>query len=209
VTTFHTLWRMFVKPNEPIKFRVTNEINYSHINSTYLFSLYIMMCINFPINVRLLEDNERGFPLIFTITLIESHTFSITRSNAVWRVSYSLLGRIFYVDFQCGLLNLLHQDLGLTEGVITFRGFMKLMLVIFACSCTFKQRSSLSDTIIKRHFRHRTNEFDKNKLPISERLFSNGRFTTFLSYVQTLYTVQCRYDTRKRLHEWRDPSCVF
>jgi hypothetical protein len=30
-----------------------------------------MMCINFPITVRLLQNNERGFPLISTITVVE------------------------------------------------------------------------------------------------------------------------------------------
>jgi hypothetical protein len=30
-----------------------------------------MMCINFPITVRLLQNNERGFPLIFIITVVE------------------------------------------------------------------------------------------------------------------------------------------
>jgi hypothetical protein len=29
------------------------------------------MCINFPITVRLLQNNERSFPLIFTITVVE------------------------------------------------------------------------------------------------------------------------------------------
>ena len=29
------------------------------------------MCIIFPITVRLLQNNERGFPLIFTITVVE------------------------------------------------------------------------------------------------------------------------------------------
>jgi hypothetical protein len=36
-----------------------------------LFSLYILMCFNFPITVRLLQNNEHGFPLIFTITVVE------------------------------------------------------------------------------------------------------------------------------------------
>jgi hypothetical protein len=30
-----------------------------------------MMCIIFPITVRLLQNNERCFPLIFTITVVE------------------------------------------------------------------------------------------------------------------------------------------
>jgi hypothetical protein len=30
------------------------------------------MCIIFPITVRLLQNNERGFPLIFTITVVEN-----------------------------------------------------------------------------------------------------------------------------------------
>jgi hypothetical protein len=30
-----------------------------------IFSLHIMMCINFAITVRLLQNNERGFPLFF------------------------------------------------------------------------------------------------------------------------------------------------
>jgi hypothetical protein len=51
--------------------KLTSTSLFSHINSTYLFSLYIMMCINFPITVRLLQNNERGFPLIFTITVVE------------------------------------------------------------------------------------------------------------------------------------------
>jgi hypothetical protein len=33
--------------------------------------MLVMTCINFPITVRLLQNNERGFPLIFTITLVE------------------------------------------------------------------------------------------------------------------------------------------
>jgi hypothetical protein len=33
-----------------------------------------MMYINFPITVRLLQNNERGFPLIFTITVVEFKT---------------------------------------------------------------------------------------------------------------------------------------
>jgi hypothetical protein len=38
---------------------------------TNLCSSYIMMCIIFPITVCLLQNNERGFPLIFTITVVE------------------------------------------------------------------------------------------------------------------------------------------
>jgi hypothetical protein len=30
-----------------------------------------MICINFPITVRVLQNNERGFPLIFKVTLVE------------------------------------------------------------------------------------------------------------------------------------------
>jgi hypothetical protein len=32
--------------------------------------LYTLICIIFPITVRLLQNNERGFPLIFTITVV-------------------------------------------------------------------------------------------------------------------------------------------
>jgi hypothetical protein len=34
-----------------------------------------MMCIIFPITVRLLQNNERSFPLIFTITVVELKWF--------------------------------------------------------------------------------------------------------------------------------------
>jgi hypothetical protein len=50
---------------------INKHVSFSHMDSTDLFSLYIMMCINFPITVRVLQNNERGFPLIFTITVIE------------------------------------------------------------------------------------------------------------------------------------------
>jgi hypothetical protein len=49
-------------------------------SSTDLFSLYIMMCINFPIIVRVLQNNESGTPLIFTITVVE---YSISNENQV------------------------------------------------------------------------------------------------------------------------------
>jgi hypothetical protein len=57
--------------------KLTSTFLFSHINSTYLFSLYIMMmCIIFPTTVRLLQNNECGFPLIFTLTVVE------------WRIIY-------------------------------------------------------------------------------------------------------------------------
>jgi hypothetical protein len=51
--------------------KLTNTSLFSHINCTDLFSMYIMMCIFFPMTVRVLQNNERGFPLIFTITVVE------------------------------------------------------------------------------------------------------------------------------------------
>jgi hypothetical protein len=38
---------------------------------TDLLSMYIMMRINFSIIVRVLQYNKRGFPLIFTITVVK------------------------------------------------------------------------------------------------------------------------------------------
>jgi hypothetical protein len=55
--------------------KLTSTSLFSLINSTYLSSLYIMMCINFPITMCLLQNNERGFPLIFTITVVECSIF--------------------------------------------------------------------------------------------------------------------------------------
>jgi hypothetical protein len=51
--------------------KLTNTSLFSHINSTDLFSMYILMCIILPIAVRVLQYNERGFPLIFKITVVE------------------------------------------------------------------------------------------------------------------------------------------
>jgi hypothetical protein len=44
-----------------------------HITSTYLLSMYRMIhvCINFQKTVRVLQNNERSFPLIFTISVVE------------------------------------------------------------------------------------------------------------------------------------------
>jgi hypothetical protein len=58
------------------------------MSSTYLFSLYVMMCINFPITVRLLQNNERGFPLIFTITVAENNIIDKACDRGVyWKLS--------------------------------------------------------------------------------------------------------------------------
>jgi hypothetical protein len=51
--------------------KLTSASLFSHINSRDLFSLHVMMYTNFPITVRVLQNNERGFPLIFTITVVE------------------------------------------------------------------------------------------------------------------------------------------
>jgi hypothetical protein len=41
---------------------------FSYTDYSDLFLLYVMMCINFRIIVRVMQNNERGLPLIFAIT---------------------------------------------------------------------------------------------------------------------------------------------
>jgi hypothetical protein len=48
--------------------KLTSTPLLSHINSS---DLLWMMSINFPLTLRALQNNERGFPLIFTITVVE------------------------------------------------------------------------------------------------------------------------------------------
>jgi hypothetical protein len=46
-----------------------NIVAFTYMYQLYRFSMYIMVCINLPITpVYVLQNNESGFPLIFTIT---------------------------------------------------------------------------------------------------------------------------------------------
>jgi hypothetical protein len=51
--------------------KLTSTSLFSHINSTDSFPMCVI-CFNFPITVSVLQNNDRGFPFIFTITVVES-----------------------------------------------------------------------------------------------------------------------------------------
>jgi hypothetical protein len=53
------------------------EINKHNFVFTYQLYKFMLIVFIFPITVRLLQNNECGFPLIFTITVVE--LFLITR----------------------------------------------------------------------------------------------------------------------------------
>jgi hypothetical protein len=64
--------------------KLTSTLLFSHTNySPGLLSMYIMMCINFRITLHVLQNNECGFPLIFTITVVELAVMHKTAHNKI------------------------------------------------------------------------------------------------------------------------------
>jgi hypothetical protein len=56
--------------------KLTSTSLFLQIKFTDLLSMYIMMCINFPMTVSMLQNNERCFLVIFTITVVEFMSIS-------------------------------------------------------------------------------------------------------------------------------------
>jgi hypothetical protein len=96
--------------------KLTSTSLFLHISYTDLFSLHIMICIIFPITVCLLQNNERGFPLIFTITVVEcSITEKFLRNSRPTKYTHGLVRFHFGLErtntFQYSLIRMCYDCL--------------------------------------------------------------------------------------------------
>jgi hypothetical protein len=89
------------------------------------------MCINFPITVRLLQNNERGFPLIFSITVVEYNTTQKLETENIHVVYYHLRFNRKIWNCRKFLLRVfphLHRDVArLGKRFTKLNGYVRLM----------------------------------------------------------------------------------